>query len=162
MNMIKQYKLLIGIIVLLTLGVAGYDFYQQAQPVYFDADVKEHYQLFEAKYNYSDCRIWIDYSPQRPTKEFDYQTYKIIQDTIVKYNKYMVYSDQKDFGGKPGIHLAFADFCEQAMELGEKIAVELIENHSDISSAHAVLHTKDRDHFDTGKPFMPYLKELMK
>jgi hypothetical protein len=157
MNSIKKNKWLAIIAVLLVVGGAGYHFYKESQPKFYDDEVKKHYQLFEAKYNYSDCRIWIDYRPQRPKNDFDLRTYEIIHATILEFNKYLIYSDNKDFGGNPGIHLAFGDFCEQSLELGKRIADALVKGHDDITSAKAIAHTADRDSFDTGKPFMPYL-----
>jgi len=155
MIQIKKYKWLgIFCVVLTSLSFL---YLERNKPVFFDDDVKRHYHLFEAKYTYSECRVWIDYSPQRSTDRFDPKTYEIIQKAILQFNKFLIYSDDKDFGGAPGIHLAFADFCEQSLPLAQEIAKALMKDHPDIYAAQAIAHTSERDHYDTGDPFMPYL-----
>jgi hypothetical protein len=153
----NKQKVTIGAVLALVLLIGGYFILQPEVEPFFGPEVQKHYNNFEPKYNHADCRVWIDYSPQREAAEISIATHKIFQDTIMAHNKFMSYFNWKDLGGEPGIHLAFADFCDEKILLAEKIAKALVANIPEIEKASAVKHTAERDALDTGKPWAFYL-----
>ncbi len=141
------------------LGVLGFKL-MQPSPVHMGYEVKEHFIDYRPKYNFDDCRIWIDYSPQRIAPQFDKRAAYIVRDTIAAFDKYMVYLSWSDHGGSPGIHLYFLDHCEKRDKAAQKIARALVREHPDIRMAHVVPHSQERSHLDIGPPlFMEFFKD---
>lgn len=157
MGFIKKYRTAIFLALLaLALPLAS-RFYLQSRPVFYGPEVQAHYNNFQPKYQYDQCRVWLDYRPRRIAPEFDRKAHEIIQKTILSFNKFMIYNNWIDFGGSPGLHLAFADFCDQKHELAQKIAQALQDQHPGMTSATVVEHSPEREGFDVGKPWDYYL-----
>ncbi len=153
---IKKAHFWILAFVLAVMGVAvAYWLQPSPQPTYNDQDVRTYYDAdFRPKYERSKCEVWIDYRPQRNQKSlnphasiYDLRMLSIVEHAVLKVNKYMLFFSYTDMGGTPGLHLMFADFCEDTMELGNEIAHQLVTRHPYITEAQAVRHTTDRDQY---------------